>query len=124
MKRLLVCLLLAGGVGCGESQQVEMSPGKEVSAAIPKEEAIIEFNKGIECVEKNDVETAVAYFTKAIELEPDYVDAYANRSLAYGELGDNEKASDDIGRAMELDPFSFSYQSKVRFPDRPYRPAP
>ena len=42
-------------------------------------------------------------FTKAIEIEPKYVSAYINRSVAYIMLGNSQKAIADCTRAIDLD---------------------
>ena len=41
-------------------------------------------------------------FTKAIELDPDYGEAYFNRGLAFSDLGQTQKASADFQKASQL----------------------
>ena len=43
-------------------------------------------------------------YDRAIELNPDYAEAYYNRGDAKSELGDHEGAAADRKRAIELDP--------------------
>jgi len=43
-------------------------------------------------------------YTKAIELKPDYADAYNNRGNAYAAKGQHEQASADYTKAIELQP--------------------
>ena len=47
---------------------------------------------------------AVADYTSAIRLMPDYVDAYNNRGLSKFALGDNKSAAEDYCKAIELNP--------------------
>ncbi len=47
---------------------------------------------------------AVQDFTKAIKLNPDYVDAYFNRGIAYEQLGSTDKAIKDYGKVIKIKP--------------------
>jgi tetratricopeptide (TPR) repeat protein/WD40 repeat protein len=49
---------------------------------------------------------AVAAYSKALELRPDHVEAWANRGLAHSELGEQNRAVADYSKALELDPKS------------------
>lgn len=49
-------------------------------------------------------DVAVDYYTKAIEVEPAYVDAYYNRALCYEELKKNKEAETDLRKALQLNP--------------------
>lgn len=46
----------------------------------------------------------VEYYTKAIELDSKYANAYSNRGGAFANLGESQKAIDDCTKAIELDP--------------------
>ena len=54
--------------------------------------------------EKKDIPRAVTYYTKAIEADPIYAEAYLNRGEAYVYLGEHEKALADFDRIIELNP--------------------
>ena len=45
---------------------------------------------------------AIEEYDKAIQLDPDYVDAYAMRALTYVNLGLSKNARDDIAKACSL----------------------
>ncbi len=47
---------------------------------------------------------AIAYYSKAIELNPNYAKAYNNRGITYDELGQYDKGIADYNKAIELDP--------------------
>ncbi|MDH4471347.1 MAG: tetratricopeptide repeat protein [Fluviicola sp.] len=55
---------------------------------------------------KNTTNTAAGMdeFTKAIELNPNYAEAYNNRAGIYGYLGDTEKELSDYNNAVRSDP--------------------
>lgn len=49
-------------------------------------------------------DVAIEKYSKAIEIEPRYVDAYYNRALCYEELKNYKKAETDLKHALKLDP--------------------
>ena len=46
----------------------------------------------------------ISFYLRAIELAPDYADAYINLGIAYGKLDLNTKAIESYEKAIELDP--------------------
>ena len=50
----------------------------------------------------NDFENALTNYSRAIELNPHLGEAYFNRGLIYLQLGQREKAIDDLSKAGEL----------------------
>jgi tetratricopeptide (TPR) repeat protein len=79
------------------------------------DEEIVNFLKE-KGVKKEEIDFWVAYFksdeypksiedyTKAIELNPQYADAYYNRGVAHDDLGEYQKAIEDYTKAIELNP--------------------
>jgi len=53
---------------------------------------------------QDDLPKAIADYTRAIRLDPKYVDAYANRGYAYYMQKDYERALADFDKILELDP--------------------
>ena len=47
---------------------------------------------------------AVPEFTKAIELDPSYLNGYIQRAICYENLGKLDEAIKDYEKALELDP--------------------
>ena len=59
-------------------------------------------NSGLENSKKGKVDLAIEDYTKAIELKPDYADAYYYRSKAWLHFGKVEKAKSDMVKASEI----------------------
>ena len=60
------------------------------------------FDLGKSEYDKGNFENAIINFTKAIELKPDYAEAYYNRGNAYVKLQQYGKAIYDFNKAIEL----------------------
>ena len=90
---------------------------KEVQTQIPEEIRIGEkkmtkkqhkkcaetyYNRGLAHSKKGELELAIKDYTKAIELKPDYAEAYYYRAGAFLRLGNREKAKSDIATARKM----------------------
>jgi tetratricopeptide (TPR) repeat protein len=62
------------------------------------------YNRGNVWYYKGDYDKAIADYTKAIEINPQYASAYENRGLAWADKGDYDKAIADYTKAIEIDP--------------------
>lgn len=60
------------------------------------------FNKGNLYVEMQDLTSALSSYTRAIELKPDFGEAYYNRGYVYFRLGNRQAGTADLSRAGEL----------------------
>ena len=67
-------------------------------------EAEEHFSCGVELQEQGRIEQSIVEYTKAIELDPDLVEAYNNRAGAYLEKGQHDQAIADCNKVVELDP--------------------
>ena len=109
MKRLLVCLLLVGVVGCGTSPTSEPPLAQNESPEPPPvetdaEKAKREYEKGIGFAERGDGGFAIACFSAAILLKQlDHPAAYFHRGLVYADQGQHDKAIADYTDSIELD---------------------
>ena len=67
--------------------------------------AIQKFEEGNEFYYKQDYKNAIKLYTEAIQLKPNYADAYNNRGIAY-QFGfkDYQKAIEDYTKAIHIDP--------------------
>ena len=59
-------------------------------------------NLGIDYGEKSEYDLAIKYFTKAIELKPNYAFAYNNRGAVYRSKGEHDLAIEDCNEAIRL----------------------
>lgn len=67
-------------------------------------------NRGLGYRAKNLLDPAIADFTTAVSLRPDYRESYFNRGLAYGEKGMTDQAIADFSKVIALKPdFSAAY---------------
>lgn len=62
------------------------------------------FRQGMQMLHADRVREAVVFFTRAIEHDPDFAEAYRNRGEAYILLGQETEASADLQRARSLQP--------------------
>jgi serine/threonine protein kinase len=62
---------------------------------------------GIGCLERQNYNDAIENFTRAINLNPDYSEAYNNRGIAYAAQGAHDQAIADYNRAIKLNPEFF-----------------
>ena len=84
MKKFWILLisipLLISGLN---AQDVEVNVGD--STALNKAKAMDLYNTGLQKLNSNQLDQAIADFNQAIELMPDFVQAYFNRGAAYFE---------------------------------------
>ncbi|WP_135606898.1 tetratricopeptide repeat protein, partial [Methanococcoides sp. NM1] len=51
-----------------------------------------------------EYDKALEYFDKALEINPDYVDAWNNKGLTLNKLNEFENASESFDKALEINP--------------------
>ena len=87
-----------------EVNQMLANPSYNHSFAYGNEdnEAEVYNNRGIAHIKQDKLEQAIVSFSKAIELDPDYVNAYCNRGAVYYYKGEYKKAIIDYNKAIEL----------------------
>ena len=56
------------------------------------------------CTYEDETDRAIADLTKALQLNPDFADAYHHRGRAYFVKGELDRALNDLNRAIQLDP--------------------
>ncbi len=71
------------------------------------------FRRGTECAENKQLENAIEYFDKSIELNCNFALTYYNRGVAYAYLNQYDKAIEDYNKAIELNPnYSDAYNNR------------
>lgn len=87
-----------------------------INKSIYAQNASYYYDKGvgmISIISESDNIKAKEYLTKALELDPDYVKAYAKRAKVNSNLKNYEAAIDDINKAIQLAP-NIKYHYKMR----------
>jgi|LSQX01.3.fsa_nt_gb tetratricopeptide (TPR) repeat protein len=113
MTRLLIfsifCVLFMSLSGCVSLTERESSSDRIEISYEAVDAAFGWYQKGLNTENANE---EVDYFTKAIELNPYFADAYSMRALVLAEnIGDYDKALTDINRAISLNPQKADYFS-------------
>jgi tetratricopeptide (TPR) repeat protein len=63
-----------------------------------------DFKRALACQQQEDYECAIENYTKAIEVNPDYAEAYGGRGWAYLNQGNYDKSFEDCDMAVKLEP--------------------
>ena len=75
--------------------------------------ALLFNNRGLAYYAKRDIGRAIADFTEATRLDPDFAHGYANRALAHKARGELEPAITDYDQAIRLDPsYAFAFTGR------------
>jgi curved DNA-binding protein CbpA len=61
------------------------------------------YNFGVEKIKLGEYEEAIAHFTRAIRLKPDYIEAYKSRGFACSVLGYENRAASDLNKAAQME---------------------
>jgi len=77
--------------------------------------AVAHFNRANAYDDNGDHDSAIADYTQAIKLRPDYADSYFNRGLSYFDKQDYDSAIADYRKVIELDPaYAKAYFGQAR----------
>jgi len=64
----------------------------------------IHFFKGVDYADKGLYDESISGYNKAIEINPQYADAYNNRGVTFSLKGDYDRAIADYNKALEINP--------------------
>jgi tetratricopeptide (TPR) repeat protein len=67
-------------------------------------EAELTFQDGLHANEAELYKEAISHFDKAIQLDPEFAEAYAERAVSYSLLGQYQTAITDLDKAIQIDP--------------------
>ena len=65
------------------------------------------YNRGTKHISKNNYNSAIENFTKAIKIDPDYADAYYTHGTVYYWQEDYDNAIEDYNQAIRINPNLF-----------------
>lgn len=94
---------VAISAGCGKGTDTSAS-GLSPAASPPPSEAKKAFEQGKQAIFQKQHTQAIAAFTRAIQIAPQFQPAYVWRGVAYQEIRQQEKALHDFTKAIQLDP--------------------
>src|SRR5262249_41820524 len=99
---VLLVLLCAPVLLLACASQPASTPASNALTALETAQAYLQ--RGDNSAERHDYERAIADYTQAIHLQPDYAEAYNNRGYAYYWQGQYPNAIADYDRAIALRP--------------------
>jgi lipoprotein NlpI len=99
----LVALVVTGAAAADDDPLVVLTAAIERGGMGRADLAALYNGRGSAFFGRNDLEAAVADFTQAIALRPDYVDAYANRAEVYFAEGKFDPALGDYTAALQFE---------------------
>jgi tetratricopeptide (TPR) repeat protein len=104
----LICFLLAASCLFADS-------------SAPDDAAVNHYANGVNFYNSNNFNSAINEFTQAIQISPEYADAYIGRGNSYDNKGDVEMALHDYLEASKLDKkfavFAYGYECVERYED-------
>ena len=65
-------------------------------------------------IEEERYDEAAVNYREAIDLNPEFHQAYYNLALVYAQMGDLENAESSIDKAIELEPNDETYQEMAK----------
>lgn len=80
------------------------SPEPQKDFNNPKPASASVYNLGLKSYEQGDTESAITFFKKAVELDPDFVDAYFNLGAIYKKQKKYFYAIEALQKAIQLNP--------------------
>jgi tetratricopeptide (TPR) repeat protein len=110
---MLIAILVGIGLSACNSQVREPSQSPIGVGSLETAEAYV--RRGDQYSEMKDYDHAIADYTQAIRLKPDYAEAYNNRGLAYSLKSKSEMANAiaDYSQAITLRPeYAFAYNNR------------
>jgi tetratricopeptide (TPR) repeat protein len=82
------------------------------------------YDRGVQFAERRDYETAIAGFTEAIRIDPNYAEAYCDRGIAYFNKKDYDRALVDFSQAIRIDhnlKEAYKYRGRIYYSALKYR---
>ncbi|MCK9168436.1 MAG: tetratricopeptide repeat protein [Bacteroidales bacterium] len=84
--------------------QVFTGSTKKETILFADQQAVLQYNKGIEFYSSQNPDSAIACFTRALEFDPQQYNARFNRSVLYFETEAYDKATNDLNQLITENP--------------------
>ncbi|WP_135605447.1 tetratricopeptide repeat protein [Methanococcoides sp. NM1] len=94
----------AENLSLNETAELNVSETAEHEELPAVEDEVTLNNEGLAFYELNEYDKALEYFDKALEINPDYVDAWNNKGLTLNKLNEFENASESFDKALDINP--------------------
>ena len=97
-----IYLILTVLIGCASTEKIKETDPAELVA------------QGNSFLKKGQFDQAIAYFNRAIEINPRYDTAYNNRGFVYYIKGQYDKAIADCTKVIEINPkYALAYKNRA-----------
>ncbi len=73
----------------------------------PKPASASVYNLGLKSYEQGDIQTAISFFKRAVDLDPNFIDAYYNLGAIYKKQKNYPEAIHALQKAVDLNPKDF-----------------
>ena len=87
-----------------DTVQLNQADNHDQASGMNENDAQYWWKKGTICSTYGNDRAAIRYYKKAIEIDPNRIDAYFQLGISYGETGDYQKAISLITKSLEIDP--------------------
>ena len=104
MKKILLALMCLCVAVTFTACSTESSVKTETKVSVSTDNVQSLLDKGDKNIDAKKFDDAIKNYTDAIELDPNYSNAYNNRGALYFNTGEHEKGIADFKKAVELDP--------------------
>jgi tetratricopeptide (TPR) repeat protein len=72
--------------------------------SLSNKDAILNFNLGNEKLKQGDIKAAIGFYSKSIQINPEYYKAFLNRAYAYARIEHYSEALADFDSAIDINP--------------------
>jgi len=105
-KAVIVALLIVWTVlvAFGIVSQFDPQWLRDLARVGARVEAQVSFDAGDLSLRNGDYRSAIGHYRQALEIEPDYVEAYLNQAIAYARSGALPQGERVLREALDLDP--------------------
>ena len=101
---LALNLVVIGNLYCFALEDNQLVAESSKKSFNPKPASASVYNLGLKSYEQGDLDSAITFFRKAIDLDPGFVDAYFNLGAIYKKQKNYPMAINSLHKAVEINP--------------------